>query len=57
MMDKENFRVKSLNIKLREKPVQNRAELRKAPRGNIKKNRYDRIIDISEYIQIIILSG
>lgn len=57
MMDKENFRVKSLNIKLREKPVQNRAELWKAPRGNIKKNRYDRIIDISEYIQIIILSG
>lgn len=29
----ENFRMKSLNSKLREKPVQNRAELWKAPRG------------------------
>lgn len=43
MMDKENFRMKSLNSKLREKPVQNRAELWKAPRGNIKKKKRDMI--------------
>ena len=38
-MDKKNFRMKPLNNKLREKPVQNRAELWKGPRGNIKKNK------------------